>query len=211
VAIGEYVPGQPASIPSQNPDNWMVVLMQPYVQRLTWLAATMSGEAPHSVATSTGLVVADTGQVTAPIRLTGMTTDQGNVLGQPVTVGIPGDNGNSGLTGGTGPGTPQLAAPPALSEPASFNMSDGLSGQGNGVLENSTFTAGRSQYVVLGVCYGPQPLKIHVDGHPIGTMPCNSQQQQLTVPRSVMRGHDLMLTIFTSNLTSWRTMFGTHH
>jgi hypothetical protein len=90
-------------------------------------------------------------------------------------------------------------------------MSDGLSGQGNGVLENSTFTAGRSQYVVLGVCYGPQPLKIHVDGHPIGTMPCNSQQQQLTVPRSVMRGHDLMLTIFTSNLTSWRTMFGTHH
>lgn len=208
-AIGEYVPGQPASSPGQNPDNWMVVLMQPYVRRLTWLAATMSGDGMHSAATSDGLVVADTGQVTAPVRLTGMTTDHGNLLGQPVTVGVPGDHSNSGLTRGTGPGTPQLAAPPAFSEPAAFNMSAGLSGQGDGAMQISTFKTGPSRYVVLGVCYGPQPLKIHVDGHPLGSMPCNSQQQQLAVPRSVLHGQDVTLIIFTSNLTSWRTEVGT--
>ncbi|HSR83513.1 MAG TPA: hypothetical protein VLM11_04960 [Streptosporangiaceae bacterium] len=206
-AIGEYAPGEPSAIPGRNPDNWMVVLTAPAVQRLTWQATTTSGQELHSDSTSNGLVVADTGQVTAPVELTAIQTAHGNLLGQPVLVGIPG--ANAATTSGTGPPVPQLAAPPALSEPPSFAMSTGISGQGDGALEDTSFTAGRTREAVFGLCYGPRALVIQINGHTIGTIACDSHTHQLTVPAAMLRGHTLNLYGQTSNLTAWRADIGT--
>lgn len=206
-AIGEYVAGEPSPIPGQNPDNWMIVLMAPSVRRLTWQAATTSGLKVRTDSTSDGLVVTDTGQVTAPVQLTGMQTAHGNILGQPVLVGLPGES--AAPTSGTGPTVPQLAAPSALSEPASFTMSDGLSGQGDEGADTDTFKAGRARYAVFGVCYGPQALVIQINGHTIGTIACDSMTHQLTVPAAALHGHALRFFAHTSNLTAWRAAIGT--
>lgn len=206
-AIGEYAAGEPSLIPGQNPDNWMVVLMAPDVQRVSWRAVTTSGRWLRSASTSRGLVVADTGQVTAPVQLITIQTAHRNLLGRPVLVGIPG--ATAAMTSGTGPTVPQLAAPPRLSEPRSFTMSSGLGGQGAGAMEDTTFAAGRARYAVFGVCYGPRPLVIQINGHTIGTIACNSQTHQLPVPAAVLRGHTLDLYVQTSDLTAWLADIGT--
>jgi hypothetical protein len=204
-AVGEYAAGEPSLIQGQNPDNWMVVLMAPYVQRLTWQAATTSGQTLGSDATSNGLVVTDTGQVTAPVQLVRMQTARGNLLGRPVLVAIPGEN--AALTSGTDPIVPQLAAPPALTEPASFNLSGVLSAQGDEGLNMPAER--RARYAVAGVCYGPQPLVIQINSHTLGTIACDSLTHQLSVPAALVHGPTLEFFGHTSNLTSWRAGIGT--
>lgn len=76
-------------MPVQNPDDWMVVLTSPGARRLSWVQTTASGHWQVSSATRDGLVIADTGQVTAAVQVTGIWTATGNVLSGDVPVGIP--------------------------------------------------------------------------------------------------------------------------
>src|SRR5215469_3758395 len=198
MAVGEFATGQdPVSNPDQNPDNWMVVLTAPDVQRMTWTVPTTSGVRSPTVRTSDGLVAVDTGQVTAPVLITKLLTAQGNALSAPMQVGLPGH-----------PSVPQLAALPALAEPRSFKALTGGSGQGDFENADSTFSAGHKKYEMFGACYGPRPLAIQVNGHAIGTMSCNSQLQQLSVPAGLLRGHKLDVWVQTSNWTEYRVDFG---
>jgi hypothetical protein len=204
-AIGEYA-AQERSLPrGQMPDNLMVVLTAPSVLRVTWRAATTSGPAMRTDSTTNGLVITDTGQVTAPVELTALRTARGNLLAQPVLVGVPGDN--AAPASGGGPTVPYLAAPPAVSEPSTFHLRDGLSGQGTSGVD--TITYGRAPYTVLGVCYGPQPLVIQIDGQTIGTIACDSLTHQLSVPPSLAQRHTMEFLAHTSNLTAWRAEIGT--
>lgn len=203
LSIGEYVHGTTSR--QGFPDNWMVVLTAPGVGRLGWQETTASGNHQVSSATKNGLVIADTGQVTAAVRLTGIWTAAGNVLTGDVPVGVP----------GAGPGVPQLAQAQALTPPASFSLADSFTGQGDMTSEDSGFSAAGHQVVVLGLCYGPQPLRIQVNGHVSGTIACDSQQHQLDVRAAALHGPDragdyqVMIHVATSNLSSWQVALGT--
>ncbi|MBO0823948.1 MAG: hypothetical protein J2P27_08825 [Actinobacteria bacterium] len=209
VAIGEYAAGQLPQNTDHFGDNWMVVLMAPDVQRLTWTAETAGGQAVGSKSTSAGLVIADTGQVTGPIHLTRMLTGHGNRLGRPMLVGIPGE-ARAKLASGTGPGVPQLAAPPALSEPASFSGIAGTVGQGDIQNEQVGYPPPRSgsKFVVFGICYGPKPLVIQVNSHTIGTLACDSLTHQLSEPVTFLNSRALDWFVHTSSLTAYRVDIG---
>jgi hypothetical protein len=58
----------------------MVVLAAPGVRQLSRLETTASGQQEVISATRAGLVIADTGQITAAVRVTAIWTATGNVL-----------------------------------------------------------------------------------------------------------------------------------
>ena len=176
----------------------MALLTAPDVRRVTWLAKTTTGWQTRTAATSEGFISADTGQVMAPVQITRLVTDRGNVLATPMAVGLPGH-----------PSEPQLAAAPALTVPPSFRAPLGTAGQGDTDSRDTTFSPGHKQWAVFGVCYGQQPLVIQVNGHRIGVVACDSQTHELSVPASLLRGHTLEFFVHTSNLTAWRADIGT--
>jgi hypothetical protein len=103
---------------------------------------------------------------------------------------------------------PRLAPLPSLAEPRSFKFVMGGSEQGAVENVDASFSAGHKRYVLFGACYGPRPLAIQVNNHSIGTMACNSQLQQLSIPAGLLHGHKLDVWVQTSNWTEWRVDFG---
>ena len=106
---------------------------------------------------------------------------------------------------------PQLAAPPAPSLPRSFSDVFGGSGQGSETNLLEGFRAGRLGYAVYGICYGPAPAQVEVNNHPVGSITCDSQTHQLSVPASDLHGHghQLWLDIVAPALDAWDLYFGT--
>jgi hypothetical protein len=200
-AIGEYISGRPSQVLGQNPDNWIVLLTAPDVNRVSWHESTTSGPVQASTRTSAGLAVADTGQVTAGIELTGLTTSHGRIALGHLPVALPGNRVQ----------VPELAAPPALTVPRAFSLVMGGTGQGPTTDLYSGFRAGRSRYAVIGICYGAIPVGVAINGIPIGSITCDSQTHQLAVPAADLRGHrhQVMLGFTAPKLDAWDLDFGT--
>ena len=152
--------------------------------------------------TAAGLAVTDTGQVTGNIELTGLSTSHGTIPLDHVPVAIPGNRIQ----------VPQLAKPPALSLPRSFSLLIGGTGQGSATDADQSFRPGRLPYAVFGICYGPAPLRVEINGHSVGSITCDSVTHQLSVPAADLHGHghQLMLGMNSSNLSSWDFQFGTN-
>jgi hypothetical protein len=199
-AIGNYVTGRSSGGGGQNPDNWMVLLTAPDVRRVSWYETTTGGPRLLSMPTSAGLAITDTGQVTGDIELTGLTTSRGTTRLDHVRVAV-GDQVQ----------VPQLAAPPALSLPRSFSLVIGSTSQGSSGNLDQGFRAGRLRYAVFGICYGPAPVQVKINGHSIGSITCDSQTHQLSVPASDLRGHghQLWLDFAAPDLDAWDLAFGT--
>lgn len=173
-AIGEYLSGSEPLVTGQNPDNWMVVLTAPDVTRLSWAVGTPAagaGLARYSAATSRGLVVIDNGQISSAVQLTGETTAHGVIPIANEPVGVPGSAADA----------PELAAPPPLALPGSFSFSWGQQGPGSSAEGDYSFYRSTRQYALYGICYGPEPVKITVDGHRIGSIACDSKTHELLV------------------------------
>jgi hypothetical protein len=58
---------------------------------------------------------------------------------------------------------------------------------------------------------GHGPLQVMINGHRVGSVPCDLQQHELTVPRSVLRPHGIIISAASSSLTSWQISFGRVH
>jgi hypothetical protein len=201
-AIGNYVTGRSSGGGGQNPDNWMVLLTAPDVRRVSWYETTTSGPRLLSMPTSAGLAITDTGQVTGNIELTGLTTSHGTTRLDHVRVAV-----------GNRVQVPELAAPPALSLPRSFSLVEGFTGQGSSASLDQGFRAGRLRYAVFGICYGPAPVQVEINSHPIGSVTCDSQTHQLSVPAADLRGHghQLGLDFAAPDLDASDLDFGTMH
>jgi hypothetical protein len=207
--ISEYL-----SLPSASgvgADTWILVLPKP--------GAVFGNMSTNSTATSTvtevksspGFVATDIGQIQSDVVL-----GFGGARTQYVPVGI---GGNAAVA--------PLAPPPALQPPASFQMISSWDGQASSPGENDlSVTAAGGPYAVLASCYnalpigvgagpptpgGNGPLRIMINGHRVGSMPCDSQQHELGIPRSMLRPHGIMITASSSSLTSWQISFGRLH
>jgi hypothetical protein len=210
-----------------DPANWIVLLDSPGVRRVTWRTATAAGPVVGAAAASSGLAVADTGHIRAPVQLTGLLTSAGNTLAEPEYVGIPGN----------GAGIPQLALPPPIRASGAFLL---FTGQGDQLDQAPAYdlalpqdrprtgrTAdgtpkvswhapaggpgpGAGTYALTGSCYGPAPLQVSVLGHLVGTMKCDNQRQVLNVriKTDVFGASELWFTVSTSMLTRWQLHFG---
>ena len=185
-----------------NLDNWLVLLTSPDVQRVTWQVGTSSGVRRTSVETSDGLVVADIRQVTGDVELTGLQTSRGPVTVAHVPVAV----------SGNGVGQPELAPPPALALPSSFGMVTGGQATGSELDTDLSFVSTQLPYAVFGICYGPAPLRVQINGHAVGSITCDSRTHQLSVPAAFLHGHGhrVALGITTGNLTSWDAELGTN-
>jgi hypothetical protein len=193
-AIGDYVP-----IPGQNRDDWLVLLTAPDVRRVSWYETTTGGPRRLSMPTSAGLAITDIGLVTGDVELTSLTTGHGTTTLDHVRVAI-----------GSRVQVPELAPPPALSLPRSFSDVFGLSGQGSSTNLDQGFGALRLPYAVFGICYGPAPAQVKINGHSIGFIACDSQSHQLSVPASDLRGrHQLWLALAAPGLDAVTLDFGT--
>jgi hypothetical protein len=62
---------------------------------------------------------------------------------------------------------------------------------------------------VFGVCYGPAPVQAQINGQLIGSISCDSQTHQLSVPAADLRGHQVMLARVAPSLDAWDLDFGT--
>jgi hypothetical protein len=209
-----------------NPANWIVILTEPGVRRVTWSTATDAGPVTGGTNSSAGLAVADTGHITAPVKLTGLITKAGNALAHDQYVGIPGN----------GMGMPQLERPAPIA-PLGGLVGSGQGDQLDQVLWFDQKYQGLSQnrprvgrtadgtaevswhmpaggpgpspgaFALIGSCYGPAPLQLSVGGHLVGTMRCDNHRQVLTVPSSLVavRGaSEVWFTVGTSELTRWQ-------
>jgi hypothetical protein len=200
--VSEYIPAESSS--GNSVDNWIVVLTSPAMQRISWYGpAVASGSGAHS--SSDGLVVANLGQLRADVML----RIPGNP-GESIPVGIPG-----------APDVPVLAAPPALTTPASFSPIVSFTAQGNETDVDSSLAPSRHAAFIAD-CYnaasndgvgatspgGTGPLRISVNGYALPAVDCASGQQMLTVPRSHLKSHKLVIQITSSDLTAWQVAFG---
>jgi hypothetical protein len=200
LAIGLNFPG-PARGRSAGPDNWIIVLAAPDVREVAWTAVTASGTHHVSARTDRGLVVADTGQVTRRVVVTGLITSRGNVLRGPAAVGGTAQGGGA---------VPQLALPVRLDPPASFQLIRSLTGQGaEGINLVLGADPGRTA-VVVARCYGPAPLQIYFWSYAAGVIRCDGIQQDLVIPRRGPSGRLGIIKVATlSALTAWRMDVGT--
>lgn len=62
---------------------------------------------------------------------------------------------------------------------------------------------------LLGRCYGPQALRIQVNGDAVGSIACDNQQHQIDVPAGTLHGHQIMIQVATSDFSSWQVEYGT--
>jgi len=212
-AIGFNMPAsRPA--PKAGLDNWIVEMAGPRVRRLDWTAVTTSGTRAGTASTSRGLVVADTGQVTRQVLLTGLITSRGNVLSHAAYVGLPGTNPAS--QGGQ-PGLPVLALPAALRLPTSFRLVGGTGATGAGSIDAGA-AAGDvkpgQREVIFARCYGPAPLQIRllhhqdlISQHVLGVIRCDNAEHELLVPARQVLTHD-GVNVQTGEMTSYWVDFG---
>ncbi len=194
-AIGDYIAGS-----SQHPDNWMVLLTAPDVRRVSWYETTPDGPRLLSMPTSAGLAIADTGQVTGDIELTGLTTSHGTIPLDHVPVAV-----------GNKVQVPHLAETPPLSLPRTFSWLVGFTGQGRTTSLDGSFHAGRLRHAVFGICYGPAPVQVEINQQPVGSVTCDSHTHELSVPAADLRGHghQLWLSFTAPSLDAWNVKFGT--
>lgn len=199
--VSEYIPGESAS--GLSVDDWIMVMTSPAVERISWYGPTVASGA-HS--NSGRLVLANLGQLNGDVML----RVPGNP-GQDIPVGIPG-----------APDVPVLA-PPALTAPASFHELQSSTGQGNATDVDSSFAPSRHAFAVIAICRnasptqgvpapspgGTGPLRVSVNGHALPPVECSGGQQRLTVPRSHLRSHNLVVQMRSSGLTAWQVAFGT--
>lgn len=176
--------------------NWVVLLTAPDVRSVTWFAATTSGVRRPTVHSAAGLAVAYAGPLTSQVELTGLSTTHGFMPLRNVAIEVPGAPDSA---------VPSLALPPPLSVPATRALiAPPYEGQGSAGAQDASFSPGRGRYALLAVCYGAGPLRLEVNGHRIGTIACDDNQHQLTVPASALGQHGIRLDIDTSNMTVWR-------
>ncbi len=204
--ISEYLPELSAS--GKRIDNWIVVLTAPDTRLRSWSAAIPGRGYGGGVVHPAGVYVANVGQVTSDVILTFASHGRTHI-----PVGI----------AGHAPEVPALAPPPALTHPASFHPVFSQPGQGNQTDDIGGETASAGPYAVLGRCYnappivfnglptgasGHGPLEITINGHSIGTIACDGQQHDLTVPRSLVPRHRMFFGKRSSAMTSWQIAFG---
>ncbi len=204
--ISEYVTTLSAS--GLGTDTWIVVLPAPGERLGLWAAGRSAGAFDITGVQSAGVFVAKAGQVQSDVVL-GFT----GARAESAPVGI-----------GRHAAVVPLEAPPATVPPAAFHEISGLTGQGSEPSESDlSVSATGGPYAVLGSCYNaaansydgarPAPgghgrLQIIVNGHPVGSVRCDEQQHQLSIPRSALRPHGIMISAASSGLTSWRIAFG---
>lgn len=208
--ISEYVPVQVGS--GTAFDDWIVVLPAPGSQFSGWAATTNAGRTSITGIAPHGVFVADAGQVTSDVALS-----FGSGRGDWVPVGVPGST----------PSVPTLVSPPALVPPASFHWISSFTGQGSQpAAQDMTVTASGGPYAVLANCYNALPngngiqqptpgghgrLVITINSHRVGSVACDDQQHELTIPRSILRPNGEMTAAASSSLTSWQISFGRVH
>jgi hypothetical protein len=201
-----------------DPDNWIVILTSPDVRRVTWRTSTAFGTVAGATSASSGLAIANTGHVSAPVELTGLFTSAGNLLVKPRYVGIPGN----------GAGIPELALPPPIPARGAHLYVVG-SGQGSELDQAPVLQSGYACQLLpesgrnaagvpdvtwhlpcpgpvsnppeelVGSCYGPASLQVAGGGHLLGVVPCDNKPHQL----SGFRPQD-GIRVTTSMLTRWQ-------
>jgi hypothetical protein len=204
LAIGLNLPAPLTG--TAGPDNWIMVLAAPDVRTVTWMAPTSSGPRPGSAAAERGLAIADTGQVTGRVMLTGLIARHRDVLGRPRYVGVPGSIVPPGTQGSD---VPTLAQPAPLSLPRAYRSNGGISAQGTGGYNHSGQFVPRRP-AVFARCYGPAPLRIYLGtdlgGRELGVIPCDNGEHELLGRAGSRPPTDL--TVFTGDLTAWRADLG---
>jgi hypothetical protein len=204
LAIGLNIPGpQPAA---GMPDNWIMVLAAPNVRTVTWTAPTSSGPRPGGAVTGRGLVIADTGQVTGRVLLTGLISGHRNILGAPRYVAVP---GNVAPPGTQNSDVPQLASPPPLSPPPAYGPMESEAGQGTTTNDDESLRdhVFQRRPALFARCYGPEPLRIYLGSRLAGFIPCDNAQHELILGRAGRR-LPVDLAVKTSDLTAWRFDMG---
>jgi hypothetical protein len=204
LAIGLNPHGTTAR-PGLNPDAWIVVLAAPNVRSMTFQAP--AGMSPDTVVnavgigtTSRGLMTGDVGQITGPVEITKLLAGHRNLLLSPVSVGVPGAPAST---------IPQLARPAPLR--LVFRGETGeVDGQGD---VSVGYPSGPPKPITVIVvrCYGPAPLRLLI-GDPTrprfaGTVACDDAQHVLRYHGAQPR-HGSMLSVRTSELTSYRVAYG---
>lgn len=201
LAIGLNLNGpQP---PSGFSDNWIMVLAAPNVRAITWTTPTSSGPHPGSAVTEDGLVIADTGQVTGRVLLTGLIVGHRNVLGSASYVRVP---GSVVAPGEQSSDVPQLAQAAPLSEPRGFRSIQAGSGQGETMYTTSSQGVPRRP-AVFARCYGPGQLRFYLGSRLAGVIACDDAQHELLLGRTGLRP-PVDLLVKASDLTAWRFDLG---
>jgi hypothetical protein len=199
--IGDYVPGK---IAGQSFGAWTYILTAPGVRRVGWKVGTPAGQQQHSAAASSGLAVADNGLITSDVRLTGLTTPRGvEEFDRPRALGVPGN----------GPAQPVLAVPRLAAAPAGFAEITGFTGYADLNSEYGGFSDNGRAYALWGSCYGPGAVRVNLDHHPAGSIPCDSQPHLISVPASAITDgtHNLWLTIWAGPENGYSLQLGTDH
>jgi hypothetical protein len=195
LAIGLNVHGATAAA-GQSPDNWIVVLAAPDVQAISWKApgkpATSSGKAANSAhgATSHGLLIADTGQVTGRVKLTALQAGRSNTLEAPDYVGVPGNPASL---------VPELALPAPLRLPHGFKLISQAYGQGD-VGTGISHAHGRAR-VTLTYTLGSKLTHL-------GAIRCNNAVHELITKVTLNPADSGDVTVYASDLTSFRFATG---
>jgi len=204
LAIGLNVHGTSADI-ARNPDNWIAVLAAPDVQSITFSAPGQttgsSSTAKFGVgSTSRGLLIADMGQISGPVKLTALYVGHHNTLRAPAIVGVPGSKDSQEA---------QLAIAAPLVLPRGFRQNSEFTGQGD---ESDGLSVSRGRLTIVARCYGPSPLRLALDAGPqtsLGTLPCdNAVHELITHVRLRPQGSATSVGIYTSGFTSYRVAIG---
>jgi hypothetical protein len=203
--IGLNLPG-PGPWPSRALINWIVLLAAPQVQSISWSAPrasslTSSIEAIGLATASHGLAVANTGRITGPVAVDQLDVGRHNLLGHPVTVGVPGNQASH---------APQLVRPAPVGGRPGFQVSTSVTGQGTSSL-GTDLSGYHRRLAIRARCYGPSRLRLIYEGprkqNLLGTVACDDAIHELVT--SVRGNAHAFVTVNTSLLTAYRVVLGT--
>jgi hypothetical protein len=179
---------------SRGPSNdiWSVILAGPRVRRVSLTAPSATGHRVSAL-TARGLAIVDTGQNLASGWLTGLFTDQGNVLrrAEPMDQAVTPVNGTA-----------------PLDLPTSFHLNTTLAGPGSGSITGLPVLKPGQRAAVFAICNGPDSLQIRLDQHQIGVIQCDNRQRELVVPSGHRLARPVVLDVRTSDRTAWRVDYG---
>jgi hypothetical protein len=226
--IGLNVPGRYAQ-PRRNPDNWIVVLAAPRVQEVGWTAPGPSSTTTNSQGVSStgtaavgvvpavaGLAVANTGQVSGPVQVTGLDVHRRNILRTPANVGVPGSAASE---------VPQRAAPGRIRSGPGFTRVIEFTGQS----DTSTNLNGiRGRLAIRARCDGSGSLRLQfgfgsANGllgltpsaarsrlRSLGTIVCNDETHSLVTSVRLASRHNRGVVIINGRpSTAYRVDIGT--
>ena len=203
--IGLNLPG-PGPWPGRALINWIVLLAAPQVQSFSWSAPgpsslTSSTDAIGLATASRGLAVASTGRITGPVAVDQLDVGRHNLLGHPVTVGVPGNQASH---------APQLARPAPVGGRPGFQASTSVTGQGTSSL-GTDLSGYHRRLAIRARCYGPSRLRLIYEGprkqNLLGTVSCDDAIHELVT--SVRASAHAFVTVNTSLLTAYRVVLGT--